>query len=77
MALMVFYNQIRDDQNEVEYLFGATEKHLDRRLIIDKQTRQIRDPDNKGDGLPMETAGHIFHRFRKEGTWPTRGLIQA
>lgn len=77
MALMVFYDRIREDPTEVEYRFGTREEHLDQRLIIDKQARTFRDQDDRTQGITRAVASRIFGRYRAEGTWPVRGMIQA
>ncbi|MFI6165257.1 hypothetical protein ACIBCN_00580 [Nocardia sp. NPDC051052] len=42
MALLIYYNQIRNDPNEVEYQFGDLRDALDRNLIIDKTNESVR-----------------------------------
>ena len=77
MAILVFYDRSREDRTEVEYRFGTTEEHLDRLLTIDKRTRQFRDQDDRTQGITGAVAAKIFGRYRTEGTWPERGMIQA
>ncbi|TLF72101.1 hypothetical protein [Nocardia cyriacigeorgica] len=76
MALLVYYNKIRDDPNEVEYQFGETRNNLDRTLTIDKSTETARS-DQPEDGIFRTTAGRIMHRARREKEWPQNGTIAS
>ncbi|TCO59709.1 hypothetical protein [Actinocrispum wychmicini] len=77
MALLVFYRRVRDDQDEVEYSFGGTADNLDRHLVIEKESKQIRVLDDRNEGLARAAAGMIFRRFRTDGAWPERGVVQS
>ncbi|CAM4484437.1 hypothetical protein NONI108955_33910 [Nocardia ninae] len=76
MALLIYYNQIRNDPNEVEYQFGETRDTLDRTLTIDKtnHTAQTATPE---DGIFRTAAGQIMIRAKREKTWPPNGVIAS
>ncbi|MFD6107643.1 hypothetical protein ACFWFQ_33835 [Nocardia salmonicida] len=76
MALLVYYNQIRNDPSEVEYRFGETRDNLDRTLIIDK-TNEAALPGQSEDGIFRTTVGRIIHRARREKEWPKNGMIAS
>jgi hypothetical protein len=76
MALLVYYNQIRNDPNEVEYQFGETRDNLHRTLVIDK-TSEAALPGQPEDAIFRTTVGRIVHRARREKEWPRNGMIAS
>ncbi|WP_433663007.1 hypothetical protein ACQPW1_13220 [Nocardia sp. CA-128927] len=76
MALLIYYNQIRNDPTEMEYRFGPTRDNLDRTLIIDKTTNTVRT-NQPEDGIFRATAGRIAIRAQRERTWPQSGVIAS
>ncbi|GAJ80703.1 hypothetical protein NBRGN_029_00310 [Nocardia brasiliensis NBRC 14402] len=76
MALLIYFNQIRDDPTEVEYRFGETRDNLDRSLIIDKTDNTVRTAQPE-DGIFRSAAGQILIRAKREKTWPPNGVIAS
>jgi hypothetical protein len=76
MALLVYYNKVRDDGTEVEYRVGESRDNLDRNLVIDKTSGTART-DQTEDGIFRATAGRIIHRARREQVWPQYGVIAS
>ncbi len=76
MALLIYYNQTRNNPSEVEYQFGETRDNLDRTLIIDKTSNTART-DQPEDGIFRAAAGQIMIRARREKQWPQNGVIAS
>jgi len=76
MALLIYYNQIRNDPDEVEYQFGETREHLDRLLTIDKANNAART-DQPEDVIFRSAAGQIMLRAKRERAWPQHGVIAS
>jgi hypothetical protein len=76
MALLIYYNQIRNDPNEAEYQFGETRDNLDRTLTIDKANNSAHT-DQPEDVIFRSTAGQILLRAKREKAWPQNGVIAS
>lgn len=76
MAMLVYYNKIRDDPNEVAYQFGETRNNLDRTVTIDKATQTPRS-NQPEDGIFRTTTSRIVHRALREKAWPQNGMIAS
>lgn len=76
MALLVYFNQIRNSPTEVEYQFGATRENLSRTVTIDKATRTVHTTGPE-DAMSRIAAGQIIRRAAREKTWPQNGVIAS
>ncbi|MFI6046442.1 hypothetical protein ACIA8C_32820 [Nocardia sp. NPDC051321] len=76
MALLIYYNQIRNDPNEVEYQFGDLRDALDRNLIIDKTNESVRT-DQPEDGIFRAVCARIMIRAHTAQVWPQNGVIAS
>ncbi|WP_433523846.1 hypothetical protein ACQPZ2_00845 [Nocardia pseudovaccinii] len=76
MALLIYYNRIRNDPNEVEYQFGETRDNLDRILTIDTTNNTART-DQPEDVIFRSAAGQIMLRAKREKAWPENGVIAS
>ncbi|WP_181064835.1 hypothetical protein [Nocardia nova] len=76
MALLIYYNQIREDPHEVEYRFGETREALDRTLTIDK-ANNTPHTDQPEDVIFRSAAGQIMLRAKREKQWPRNGVIAS
>lgn len=76
MALLIYYNQIRNTPDEVEYRFGETREALDRTLTIDKANNTPRT-DQPEDVIFRSAAGQIMLRAKREKQWPSNGVIAS
>jgi hypothetical protein len=76
MALLIYYNQTRNDLNEVEYQFGETRENLDRVLTIDKTSNTVHT-DQPEDVMFRSAAGQIRLRAKREKAWPRNGVIAS
>ncbi|HEU4426193.1 MAG TPA: hypothetical protein VFR67_26950 [Pilimelia sp.] len=75
MAILVDFEKVREDQREVEYAFGFPT--MDRRLVIEKDSRQGKPLDGQ-ENLPYAKAyATIVRTHRSEGTWPEKGGYAA
>lgn len=77
MALLMFFDRMRETPTQVEYRVETTVTDHNRTLVIDKQTREFQTTNSPMDGMARATAGRILHKFRTEGAWPKGGIIQS
>jgi hypothetical protein len=77
MAILMYFNQIRESATEVEYKFGPTKDNLHHHLTIVKQTWTTLVPTGQPEGLTREMAGWIMHRQKQKGEWPKTGALMA
>jgi hypothetical protein len=77
MGISQVFLRTREDDSQVEYAFGASPASLNRRLVIDKQTRESRPIDDLRNGNFRATAGKIFRLESRDGSWPERGWVQS
>lgn len=75
MAILVYFEKIREDNQEVEYLFGYPEK--DRRLVIDKESQEGRSLDGKQDLYYRKAFVKIVMAHREIASWPKMGSYAA
>jgi hypothetical protein len=50
---------------------------MDQRLTIDKRTKHFEDQNGGSHGMVASTAARILGRYRTQGEWPEKGMIQA
>jgi hypothetical protein len=75
LAILVYFEQVRDDELEVEYRFGFPT--LDRRLVIRKDTGEGTPAEGERDKACRDVFVKITRHREKEGRWPMRGGHQA
>ncbi|WP_207915487.1 hypothetical protein [Micromonospora sp. 15K316] len=75
MAILVDFELIRQDSREVEYSFGFPEK--DRRLVIQKDSRQGTPLDGAEDMQYRKAFGKILRMQAEAATWPAGGSYAA
>ena len=75
MAILVDYQKVREDENQVEYRFGAPE--MNRRLVIDKGDRRGSPADGTADRKFEVVLGKILRQHRDTETWPEGGTYAA
>lgn len=73
MALLVYFKRIREDDAEVEYLYGGDKDALHEVLVIDKSSRRLRS-DQVSNHLMVAAAAKIVSEAAREGRWPGFGL---
>lgn len=71
MAILVHFRKVREDKQEVEYIFGYPE--MDRHLVIQKEALKGRPLDGKEDINYRSAAMGIYKRQHRDGTWPDGG----
>ena len=76
MALLIYYKQVRENPNEVEYQFGETRETLDRTLTIDKVNNTPHTAQAE-DVIFRSAAGQILLRAKREKQWPSNGVIAS
>jgi hypothetical protein len=75
MAILVDYEKVREDSQEVEYIFGYPK--MDRRMVIQKES-QVGRPLDGQENMPYRKAfGKIVRTHRADETWPERGTYAA
>jgi hypothetical protein len=75
MSILVDFKKVREDSQEIEYIFGFPT--MDRRLVIQKDSRHGRPLDGKED-LPYRKAFVKIVRTRlSERKWPDLGGYAA
>lgn len=75
MAVLVDFRMVREDDREVEYLFGHPE--MDRRLAIEKGSQVGRPLDGKDNLIYQKAYTGILRTKLREGTWPEKGGYAA
>jgi hypothetical protein len=75
VAVLVDFQKVRDDDQEVEYIFGYPE--MDRHLVIDKQTLKGRSPDGPEDRSYAAVFVKIIRYHRSAERWPEKGSYAA
>lgn len=75
MAILVDFELVREDSREVEYSFGYPEK--DRRLVIQKESRQGTPLDGVEDMRYRKVFGKILRMQTESATWPAGGCYAA
>jgi hypothetical protein len=76
MAILVEFELVREDEEQVEYTFGQ-DGRLDRRLVIDKRNEQARPADDRRDISYSGALRKIFEGRQRLGRWPQRGVYTA
>jgi hypothetical protein len=75
MALLAWYEKVRETTAQVEYRFGYPE--LDRLLVIAKADRSCRATGGMSDATVQTLAGKLIFEALSEGSWPERGTLAA
>lgn len=75
MAILLDFELVREDRQEVEYTFGYPT--MDRRLVIRKDTGQGRPIDGREDGNYAAVFVKILRFHRSEARWPRKGSYAA
>jgi hypothetical protein len=75
VAILVDFQKVREDSQEVEYVFGFP--RMDRRLVIEKQSRQGKPLDGTDDLLYRKAYAKIVRTSINEATWPDKGGYAA
>jgi hypothetical protein len=75
MAILVHYQLVREDTNQVEYRFGFPE--MDRLLAIEKASSHGRPVDGTEDHKYRAVCGKILRQHREQGAWPPGGTYAA
>ena len=69
------FKKIREDSQEVEYLFGYPE--MDRQLVVEKASQQGRPLDGKRDSDYAAVFVTIVRFYRSQGSWTEGGTYAA
>jgi hypothetical protein len=72
MGILVDFQKVREDKQEVEYIFGFPGE-MDRHLVIQKEALKGHPLDGKKDGTYEAAAMGVFKRHHRDGTWPAGG----
>jgi hypothetical protein len=75
MAILVDFRKVREDQQEVEYLFGYPE--MNRGLVIRKDTTEGRPTQGSPDRDFTAVLVTIVRAYRSRETWPNQGSYAA
>jgi hypothetical protein len=73
MGVLVDFKKVREDEKEVEYIYGFN-RVMDRHLVIQKDTQKARPLDGEKDPAYSPAFMGILKRHRRDGTWPEVGL---
>ncbi|UGT39681.1 hypothetical protein LTV02_26955 [Nocardia yamanashiensis] len=73
MALLVYFKRIREDDAEVEYLYGGDKEALEDVLVIEKSSRRLRS-DQVSNHLMVAAAAKIVSQAALTGRWPGFGV---
>lgn len=69
------YQKVREDSQEVEYVFGFPE--MNRRMVIRKETQQATPADGLENSQFGRALGKILLTYRHESIWPEEGMYAA
>ena len=75
MAILVYFELVRDDDGEVEYRFGYPA--MDRRLVIQKDTGEGEPSDGEIDKACRAVFVKITRFHQREARWPRTGGYAA
>jgi hypothetical protein len=75
MAMLVYFEKVREDDRTIEYRFGYPE--LDRRLVIDKASQEGQPMDGNRNPAFSAVYVKIIRLLRGEQTWPAGGTYAA
>jgi hypothetical protein len=75
VAILVDFQKVREDKQEVEYIYGYPE--MDHRLVITKETREGRPLAEEKDRNFAPVYVKIIRQYASEGHWPERGMYAA
>ncbi|QSB16805.1 hypothetical protein JQS43_11265 [Natronosporangium hydrolyticum] len=77
MAILLKFEKIREDGQEVEYAFGHAGETMDRRIVVEKATQEAWPPDGKDDSILLRVYRKILQFYQSEGRWPSQGSYAA
>lgn len=75
MAILVDFKKVREDEREVEYIFGYPK--MDRHLVIQKESQQGSPVDGNQDRNYAAVFVKILRFHRSEMAWPEQGTYAA
>jgi hypothetical protein len=75
MAILLDFEKVREDSQEVEYIFGYPE--MDRRLVIDKTSQEGRPADGTRDRDFSAILVKILKGHQTLTRWPEKGTYAA
>ncbi|MBX6354290.1 MAG: hypothetical protein IRZ05_00370, partial [Micromonosporaceae bacterium] len=73
--ILVDFQKVREDKQEVEYIFGYPE--MNHRLVISKESQQGRSLDTEQDRNFGAVVWKVLKLYRSQGSWPDRGTYAA
>lgn len=76
MAILLDFEKVREDKEEVEYVFGFPEK-LDRRLVIEKVSQEGNPLDGNKDSRYAAVYVKILRFYQQKERWPESGSYAA
>ena len=75
MAILVDFQKVREDKQEVEYIYGHPE--MNHRLVISKESQEGRSLDAEKDRDFGAVVWKVLKLYRSEASWPERGTYAA
>lgn len=75
MATIVDFRKVRENSQEVEYIFGFPE--MNRRMVIRKDTQRGTPTDGLENAQYTRALGKILRFHRQESAWPEKGTFAA
>jgi hypothetical protein len=77
MAILIDFQNVREDSREVEYQFGLMDR-MDRRLVFNKETRESRPvPGTPEGGYYTRVMLRILQFVETAQRWPEKGTYSA
>jgi hypothetical protein len=75
MATIVDFEKVREDSQEVEYIFGFPV--MNRLMSISKDSQRATPKDGAADRQFERALAKILRFYREQATWPERGTYAA
>jgi hypothetical protein len=75
VAVIVDFQKVRENSQEVEYRFGFPK--MNRRMVIRKETQQAAPSNGLENRQYVRALGKILRFHRQESTWPETGTFAA
>lgn len=75
MAILLDFAKIREDTQEVEYVFGYPT--MDRHLVIQKASSTGRPLDGNPDRNYTAVFVKVVRQYQRTLTWPEKGTYAA
>lgn len=76
MAILLDFKKVREDQLEVEYIFGDA-GNLERRLVVEKESQEARPLDGNRDKDYTKILMKILRFYESKERWPESGSYSA